>query len=149
MGVYPRLAPPKGGTMKGPAILLIAAIALLGFSPEVHAKKPVDVDPPQNWTITPGVVAQGSPASHGMAAASTNPVPNVGCPSGGLRANVQTVVAAGMAKAPASATTSIWELSTLGGVALRNSGSTAATHVASYIGVPGPGCVDFASCKPT
>jgi hypothetical protein len=133
--------------MKRPAILLIAAIALFGFSPEVHSKKPVDV--PQNWTITPGVVAQGSPASHGMAAASTNPVPNVGCPSGDLPANVETVVAEGMAKAPASATTPIWELSTLGGVALRNSGSTVATHVASYIGVAGPGCVDFASCKPT
>jgi hypothetical protein len=136
--------------MKRPAILLIAAIALLGLSPEAHAKKkPVDVDPPQNWTTTPGVVAQGSPASHGMSAASANPVPNVGCPSADLPANVETVVAEGMAKAPASATTSIWELSTLGGVALRNSGNTAPTHVASYIGVAGPGCVDFVSCKPT
>jgi hypothetical protein len=138
--------------MKRSAILLIAAIALFILSPEAHAKKkpPVDVDPPQNWTTTPGVVAQGSPASHGIAAASANPVPSVGCPSADLPANVETVVAEGMAKAPASATTPIWELSTLGGVAIRNNnGSQSAVHVVSYIGVAGPGCVDFTSCKPT
>jgi hypothetical protein len=55
-----------------------------------------------------------------------------------------------MAKAPASATTPKWELSTLGGVAIRNSNfSQTAVHAVSYIGVAGPGCVDFASCKPT
>jgi hypothetical protein len=137
--------------MKRFAIALIAALVLLSLSPATDAKKkPKDVDPPQNWTTTPGVVSQGSPASHGVAAASANPVPNVGCPSADLPATIETVVAEGMAKAPASATTPIWELSTLGGVALRNNNaSTAATHVATYIGVAGPGCVDFASCKPT
>ena len=136
--------------MKRFAIPLVVAVVMLSLSPATHAKKkPKDVDPPQNWTTTPSVVAQGSPASHGVAAASANPVPNVGCPSANLPATVETVVAEGMAKPPTSATTPIWELSTLGGVALRNHGSTAATHVASYIGVAGPGCVDFASCKPT
>ncbi len=113
------------------------------------------------WTITPGVVASGSPASQGKRAALsadasspsdlTQSIPNLGCPTQSLPQGVETVVAQGTMSAPGG-TTSTWEATTQGSVVLKDAlagqilNDPHTAHIQGYIGVASNSCVDFASC---
>jgi hypothetical protein len=135
-----------------PAIFVV--ISLLLISPSAHAKKK---PAPANWTSTTGVVASGSPQSHGTPAVrsdstgtAVNPITNLGCPNSVLPSDVETVVAQGEVTAPAGTTAPTWELTTNGNIVLQNNNAfVLVAHVTGYIGIAAPGCVDFASCSPT
>lgn len=144
------------------ALIMLAAMVLI--APNAYAKKKPPKTPPPNWTSTTGVVASGSPQSHGTPAAAiasdvsvadssaavATSIPNLGCPSIGLPQDVETVVAQGTASAPSGSTAPTWELTINGNVVLENQNVQAEdAHIISYIGVAGAGCVDFASCSPT
>src|SRR5882757_7629261 len=96
--------------MNRPRLMAIVAVAsLLLIAPSAHAKKKKPA--PANWTSTTGVVASGSPQSHGgpavrsdAAALSANPIANLGCPNSELPSDVETVVAQGEVTAPSGTT---------------------------------------------